>query len=238
MQEVSKSHPPRSTIARSAAAETAGPSAASPLAALPDPPAGVSRRKRGLAPLFRWLHTYLSMASFFILFFFAVTGLTLNHVRWFSKQLRTLQYRGSVQAAWVNAPSPKDVAKLEIVEHLRNTHGIRGALTDFRIDESQCAVSFKGPGYTADAFIDRQTGQYDLTESRMGFVAVLNDLHKGRDTGKIWSLMIDIAAILLTIVSLSGLVLILFLQRVRFSGVLAGIAAAVLCYLLYAIWVP
>jgi hypothetical protein len=27
----------------------------------------------------RWLHIYLSMASFGILFFFAVTGLTLNH---------------------------------------------------------------------------------------------------------------------------------------------------------------
>jgi hypothetical protein len=178
------------------------------------------------------------MVSFIILLFFAVTGLTLNHVRWFSRQQRTSQYSGSVPAGWVKTASPKDVAKLEIVEHLRHAHGIRGALSEFTIDDSQCVVSFKGPGYIADAFIDRQTGEYDLTESRMGFVAVLNDLHKGRDSGKTWSWMIDVSAVLLSFVSLTGLVLIFFLQRVRFAGLMVCLGSAALCYLIYTIWVP
>lgn len=69
---------------------------------------------------------------------------------------------------------------------------------------NQCEVSFKGPGYSADAFIDRATGKYELTENRMGLVAILNDLHKGRDSGKPWAVVIDISAILLTLVSLTG----------------------------------
>src|SRR5579863_4245507 len=144
------------------------------------------------------------MVSFGILLFFAVTGLTLNHAEFFNDQSRTTQVKGKVDLKWVG-PEP---AKLEIVEHLRNVNGVKSALTDFHVDDSQLTVSFKGPGYTADAFIDRSTGTYDLTIVRSGFVAVMNDLHKGRDTGAVWSSIIDISAGLMTLVSLTGLVLI------------------------------
>jgi hypothetical protein len=54
----------------------------------------------------------------------------------------------------------KDVAKLGVVERLRSAHGIHGAVNDFRVEDSGCSVSFKGPGYAADVFIDRATGRY------------------------------------------------------------------------------
>jgi uncharacterized protein len=194
--------------------------------------------KRRLASVSRWLHIYLSMASFAILFFFAVTGLTLNHTEWFAKQQRVIQYQGTVQKQWVKTADPKEVAKLEVVEYLRKTHGVKSAVAEFRIDDAQCMVAFKGPGYTADAFIDRDTGKYDLTETRNGFFAVINDLHKGRDSGKAWSAIIDVSAGLMTFVSLSGLVLIFFLSKKRTSGLIALGVGAVLCYAVYAIWVP
>jgi uncharacterized protein len=190
--------------------------------------------KRQTMILSRWLHIYLSMGSFAILFFFAVTGLTLNHVEWFTKQQKTVQLRGKMQPQWLK----NDVAKLEIVEYLRNTHGIKGALKDLRIDDSQISVSFKGPGYAADTFIDRQTGAYDLTETRMGLFAVMNDLHKGRDSGKAWAVVIDVSAVLMTVVSLTGLLLIFFLQRKRFAGLMVAGAGALLAYLAYVAWVP
>ena len=194
----------------------------------------VPKWKRQLASLSRWLHIYLSMVSFGVLFFFAVTGLTLNHTDWFGDAQRTVQVKGSVDLAWVN----RDVAKLEIVEHLRKAHRISGALSDFRVDDAQCAVSFKGPAYTADVFVDRATGAYELTETRMGLVALLNDLHKGRDSGRAWGLVIDISAVLMTLVSLSGLVLVFYLQKRLFSGMVTlGVGAGV-CYLAYLIWVP
>ena len=99
------------------------------------------------------------------------------------------------------------------------------------------SVSFKGPGYAADAFIDRKTGQYDMTETRLGFVAVINDLHKGRDTGAAWAGVIDISAGLMVLVSLTGLVLIFFLQRRLKTGLVAlGIGTA-LCCVVYLVWV-
>jgi hypothetical protein len=190
--------------------------------------------KRQAMILSRWLHIYLSMASFGILFFFAVTGLTLNHADWFAKQQHTIQVRGNMDQKYLG----KDVAKLEIVEHLRNAHAIHGAVKDFRVEDTDCSVAFKGPGYSADVLIDRVTGRYELTETRMGFFAVLNDLHKGRDSGSAWAVIIDISAVLMTLVSLTGMLLIFFLQKKRISGLMAAGAGIVLCYLAYVAWVP
>jgi hypothetical protein len=191
--------------------------------------------KRQTAIAARWLHIYLSMVSFAILFFFAVTGITLNHAEWFNGEARTKQMRGQVNPQWVKS---KDVSKLEISEYLRKTHAIKSALSDFRVDDAQVSVSYKGPGYTADAFVDRESGKYELTETRQGLVAVLNDLHKGRDTGSAWAWIIDVSAFLMTLVSLTGLVLIFFLQKRRMSGLVAVGIGAILCWLVYLVWVP
>ena len=164
--------------------------------------------------LSRWLHIYLSLASFGILFFFAVTGLTLNHENWFNKQQHTSLIRGAMDPKYL----ANEAGKVDVVEYLRNTHGIHGAMKDFRVEDSNWSVGFKGPGYSADVMIDRATGRYELTETRMGFFAVLNDLHKGRDTGSAWAKVIDFSAVLMMLVSLTGLTLIFFLQKSGFPA--------------------
>jgi hypothetical protein len=188
--------------------------------------------------------------------FFSVTGITLNHPDWFfGGAERQEQAEGQVDVTWLHAGTPaaaegdgtgssgepdrsKEVARLEIVEHLRKTHSIRGALADFRVDENECTVSFKGPAYAADAFIDRESGHYNLTQTSHGLVAVLNDLHKGRDTGPVWSVVIDVSAVLLTVISLTGLVLIFFLKLRRGPGLVVGLVGAAVIVAVCLLWVP
>ncbi len=190
-----------------------------------------------MAMLARWLHIYLSMISFAIVFFFAVTGLTLNHADKFANQLHTVQEKGKLNLSWINSADTLKIAKLEIVEYLRKNNGIKAAMSDFRIDDAQIGVSFKGPGYAADAFINRQTGEYDLTKTSAGLIGIINDLHKGRDTGAGWSVFIDVSAILLTLVSLSGILLLLFIKRKRVSGFIVAACGLLLAYLVYMIWI-
>jgi uncharacterized protein len=178
------------------------------------------------------------MGSFVVVFFFAVTGLTLNHPLWFADAQRTVAMSGMIDPTWTAGAIEDNVRKLDVVEYLRTTHGIHGAVADFRIDDRECAVAFKGPGYSADVFIDRATGKYELTENRLGFTAVINDLHKGRDSGEPWRWFIDLSAVLLVGVSLTGLVLIWFIHRHRFAGLLSMAAGGILTYLVYAVWVP
>lgn len=181
----------------------------------------------------RWLHIYLSMVSFAIILFFAVTGLTLNHPDWFSGAVKNRLARGTLDKSLLAAPSQRALAQaLTSREHLH------GTVDDFRADDSEITLSFKAPGYSADATIDRQRGTYSVIEVRDGFVAVINDLHKGRDAGKAWSLLIDVSAILLTCVSLTGLVILWFIYRRRLSGLMICAAGFALCLLVYKIFVP
>jgi uncharacterized protein len=194
-------------------------------------------RKR-TAAFSRWLHLYLSMLCFLIVLFFSVTGLTLNHVEWFDGKQVEKKFEGSLPVDWVNNPDTSKIKKLEIVEFFRNKYGIKGYVSDFLIDDEQCSLSFKGPGYSADAFINRKDGTMQLTELRLGLVAVLNDLHKGRDSGKGWSWLIDISAIFLTLVSLSGLLMLFFLRKKRLNGLIIVLIGGIIGYLVYLIWVP
>jgi hypothetical protein len=189
--------------------------------------------RRRVAVVSRWLHIYLSMVSFAIILFFAATGLTLNHPDWFAGHEQVTRYKGTIPSAQLHPPD-----KLAIAELLRENHKITGAVSDFRADDFQIAVSFKGPGYTADAFIDPATGLYDLTETRSGFVAVVNDLHRGQATGKVWSAVIDASAILLCLVSLTGLILIWFIHKRRTAGLTLAALGAILCYLAYHLLIP
>lgn len=186
----------------------------------------------------RWLHVYLSMISFIIVLFFAITGLTLNHAEWFDSKQVEKKYNGTVPLAWVKTSDTTKIKKLEIVELLRKNYAIKGYVSDFSIQDEQCSISFKGPGYSADAFINRKDGKLRLTELRLGLVSVLNDLHKGRDSGKGWSWLLDLSAVFLTLISLTGLVMLCFLKKRRFTALVMAIIGGVICYVVYLIWVP
>jgi len=177
------------------------------------------------------------MVSFSILLFFAVTGITLNHQGALNGEPTASRFTGTLNPDWLNPPPGRDVARLEIVEALRNAHGIRAAVKDFRVDDNEISVTFKGPGYAADGFIDRRKGTYDVTESRLGLVAIINDLHKGRDTGSVWADIIDISAALMVLVSLTGLTLIFFLQKRLKTGLIAVAIGTAVCIAIYEIWV-
>jgi hypothetical protein len=247
---MSRSDPPRSSIVERLRRNSPAPG---------DHPAHGRTRGRTLkirvVRVALWLHIYVSMFGLATVMFFSVTGITLNHPDWFfGGAERQVQAEGEVDRKWLHVGTTaavgdgseaggepdrsKEVAKLEVVEHLRKTHGIRGALADFRVDESECTVSFKGPGYAADAFIDRESGHYNLTQTLHGFVAVINDLHKGRDTGPVWSAVIDISAVVLTVISLTGLVLIFFLKLRRAPGLVISLVGAAVLAAVGWFWVP
>jgi hypothetical protein len=199
----------------------------------------------------RWLHIYLSMFGLAAVLFFSATGVTLNHPDWFFGEAeRSVQSEGQIDPKLLRIENPSgpqvdaggdaaaQVARLEVVEALRRAHGIRGALAEFKVDEAECVVAFKGPGYSADAFIDRDTGRYTLTQSFHGVIAVLNDLHKGRDTGLVWSILIDASAILLTFISLSGLILLFYLKLRRKPGLAVALVGGLVVLVLFLLGVP
>ena len=194
------------------------------------------RLKRRTAIVTRWLHIYLSMVSFAVVLFFAVTGLTLNHADALSHHDVIKNLTGSLTQAELGPKDHPDT--LAVVEHIRNTDHVHGSVNDLRIEDDQITLSFRGPGYSADTTVDRAAGTYQVVETRSGFIAVINDLHKGRDTGKAWAWVIDVSAVLLTLVSMTGLLLIFFVYKRRLSGLILAAGAVLVCMLFYRLYVP
>ena len=214
--------------------------------------AGARTFSRQFAAIVRWLHIYVSLLAFSALVFFGVTGITLNHPDWFGIDAQQMvEHRGTLRREWLEPaaattatgiadaePGARPVAKLEIVEWLRAAHGVRGAVVEFRTDDSECLVLFKGAAYAADAVIDRTTGEYTVTVTTMGAVALINDLHKGRDTGRAWSIVIDVVSLVTVFTSVTGLVLIFYLRRKRLTGLLTALAGTLILLAIAAWLVP
>jgi hypothetical protein len=128
--------------------------------------------------------------------------------------------------------------KLRVAEELRDRHRLRGKVSRFEASELDIMIVFKGPGYAADIFVDRESGSYTVSETVHGVVSIMNDLHKGRDSGGAWGWFIDVSAVIMMIMSLSGFGLLLYLKKRRAPGLLVAVLGTIAMFLVWALGVP
>ncbi len=187
-----------------------------------------SNRVRGLHRVHSWLrftHVYTSMISLLIVLFFGITGITLNHPSWtFGDETTISTYTGTLPE---NAASTDEAEFLLASEYVRTESNVGGEVADFNLAEGEGSITYKGPGYGADLFFDTETGDYSVTVQQQGWVGVMNDLHKGRDTSTLWRWVIDSAAGLRVAVALTGLGIQFMLRRRRFSALTWSMIGAV-----------
>jgi uncharacterized protein len=177
----------------------------------------------------RWLHIYTSMLSLIVVLFFSVTGITLNHPDWlFGTQEIRSESTGTLPANWRNG---KTVDWFVVAEHIRAAHSAKGKAIDQQSTDTDASLRFAAPGYTADALIE-QNGNYTLRVSSQGWVAVLNDFHRGRNAGLVWAVLIDVAGWFLVLISLTGLGLLLYLKKIRFKALVVMALGGVLMIVL------
>ncbi len=173
----------------------------------------------------RWLHTYTSMISLLVVLFFALTGITLNHPDWaFGAAEVRREVTGTLPAGWITNGV---VDWLTVAEDLRAEQGLKGRAGETRVDGGEASISFLGPGYSADTFIDMATGNYTTTVLAQGGVAVLNDLHRGRDAGGAWKWLIDLSGAVLTLVAVTGIGILLYLKKTRRQALIVMAVAGV-----------
>ena len=100
------------------------------------------------------------------------------------------------------------------------------------MDGDQGSFAFKAPGYTADTFFDLKSREYQISMNNQGPLGVLNDLHRGRDSGKVWAWLIDVSGVFLLVVSLTGLGILFYLKKVSVKGFATGVAGCALLIVL------
>jgi uncharacterized protein len=179
------------------------------------------------------VHIYISMAGFMLALLFGATGLTLNHQDFGLSDPRMSTSEIAVDKTLIDAP---DRAVLE--QSLRQQLGIRAPSTDYHDDPDEIVMTFASPGARTVVTINRADGKGQVEKESRGLLGKLDDLHKGFDTGHVWSWTIDVAAILLVISSLTGMVTLLALRHRRRIGFIVCGLGILTVLLIYALSVP
>lgn len=195
---------------------------------------GSRQHRSGRATGQRWarqLHTWLSTTSLLVVLFFATTGITLNHPTWFgASSPHVHSATGTLPGSTFSGGVPDPLA---ISEYLRSKAGVTGQVTAHAETASGGTIDYEGPGSVTSATYTTSTGAFSVATTTYGLVGMLNDLHKGRNTGASFGWLIDASGILLTLVALTGLALQLYIRRHRRLGLtLAGIGALALVALM------
>jgi hypothetical protein len=173
--------------------------------------------KKNFLALCRTLHVYLTMLGLLVMLLFGVTGFTVNHEEWFGATLpRTTDTEGT---------TPRELlAKadaLRIVEHVRSTWRVSGAMADYDAAGDRVSIAFKEPGQLWEVEIEKSTGHTKLHHETFNLAAFLNNLHRGRYSGPAWRWVIDVSALFIVLACATGIVLWLALPRRRVLGFVA-----------------
>lgn len=195
--------------------------------------APASRWKKQANQWMRWIHVYVSMFALLVILFFGLTGLTLNHPEWtFGDEIEQTTVTGTLPDSVV---VDGELELLLVSEYLRDEHGVGGDVASFDTSTSDGSISYRGPGYGADALFEVESLNYTLTVQQQGFVAVMNDIHRGSETGTGWRWVIDISAGALVVVAATGLGIQFLMRKRRTRAFIVAGAGSVVAVLL--IWI-
>ncbi len=172
---------------------------------------------RRVLAIVRTLHIYLSMFALALMLLFGVTGFAMNH-EWLKDDddKKEITRAGQMPASLLGRPD-RDA----IVAELRSRFGISGRPDDFEVERNKVKVKFKSAGGKTEVDIHRSDGRVRIKTKVKGALSAFADIHKSHDTGALGSIFVDAAALILVLVSLTGLVLWISLRRRRLWGAIA-----------------
>ncbi len=186
--------------------------------------------------LCRMLHAYLSAFAFLTLIFFAGTGLLINHPNWIPAKPRETEVRLAVPPAALAASAKAADPAAALAATVAKFTPLVGAYRSGDIVDGQADLRFEGAKGSSTVMVDLKTGETQATIDRARGLAIVGDLHRGKNAGAVWQAAIDASAILVLALSMIGYVLFFSLRfRLRTSLILtAGSLAVMLAIYLFA----
>jgi hypothetical protein len=198
------------------------------------------RRSFWLKQLHQW-HWISAAVSLVGMLLFAITGITLNHAGQIEAEPKVVSRKATLppELMAVLAKGPEEGKRplpVQLEPFLDKTVGADVAGREGEWSPEEVYVALARPGGDAWLSIDRETGAIEHEKTTRGVISLLNDLHKGRNSGKAWSWFIDIFAVACVIFTVTGLVLLQFHARARpmtWPLVGLGLAAPVILVILF-----
>lgn len=209
----------------------------------------MSLKSRAVQSWARRLHVYISMALLFVVLFFSVTGITLNRPELFESsqpniQRSTLTLPASLFTIQDGRLKADQTAFETFLFEEANLSGVPSGLDIYAEIEDgelllgEVSMDFKGPGYNASVFVDVTSEIVEVETTNYGVIALLNDLHKGRNSGEVWKWFIDITALLMIFFVLTGVCLLLPKKKTLNTSIKWTVFGSVISLVIYFVAVP
>ncbi len=203
-------------------------------------PAARSRRSFWMRQMrvWHWVSSAVCLSGFLL---FTLTGITLNHASAIPAQLTVERGKailpGDLQALLRQGGGAGKRKLPEAVERfLGKQAGLALPLPAAEWNGGEVYVSQPRPGGDAWATLDLDTGAVEYERTDRGWIAYLNDLHKGRHTGSAWLIFMDVLAAACLLFCVTGIGL-LFLHAAHrpatWPAVALGLAIPVAMALLF-----
>lgn len=187
-----------------------------------------------------WISSAVSLAA---LLLFAATGITLNHAADIERAPVVVDRQATLPPALLRMIASRPGATDEkrplpppVGAWVSRTLGQSGrGVAEW--SEAEIYLPLPRPGGDGWVSIDRATGAATAEVTDRGWIAWLNDLHKGRNAGPLWGAFIDLVAVACCIFALTGLVLLWLhsaKRRITWPLVTAGLIVPALVALLFA----
>ena len=190
-----------------------------------------SARAFWLKQLYQW-HWISSAVSLIGLILFAVTGVTLNHAGVITAEPKVTT---------TSAPLPSGIAvRLDAVtsadaplpvpvrQWLSRTLSVEASAEPAEWSDAEVYLALPRPGGDTWIRFDRVAGKVEYERTTRGVISLLNDLHKGRNTGPVWAWFIDVFAVICIVSALTGLALLYLLATGRrWTWPLVGLGLAI-----------
>jgi len=180
------------------------------------------------------IHIYVSMAGLTLAVLFGATGLALNH-----QDFGLSGPRVQTSTITIDQRILEHADRATLEGYLRQKLGLRSPSTDYHDDDpAQIQVTYAAPGTRTVVTINRASATAEVEKEDRGLLGRLGDLHKGFDTGTVWYWTIDVAATLIVVSSLTGIVTLMALRARRRVGFTVGALGVLTVLLIYLAWVP
>lgn len=189
---------------------------------------------------FRQWHWISSALVLALMLMFSVTGLTLNNPDWFVGdpiiEEREIALSAGLQEGIGDVTAAPQLDGALVARLSQETALPLARAKTTQVEFGEVIFDLGGPGVKANLTIDTATGDAFYERVDNGVIARLNDLHKGRDAGLVWGLLIDLTAAICIIFCLSGLGLLVINAKARsltWPITSLGVAAPLVAYVIF-----